>query len=91
MWQEVCTAASNAVVLSQERNLWANDLQMQQDLNGRLQRDVERYKNREQLLAKVNMCLKGSHMLLQLMHVVYMQGLQSLTAFYILVTEELPG
>ena len=40
-------------LLEQERTLVASDLAEQQDLNNRTQRDVERFKNREQLLAKV--------------------------------------
>ncbi|KAL0040483.1 hypothetical protein WJX77_008439 [Trebouxia sp. C0004] len=40
---------------NRERNSVATELHQQQDLNGRLQRDVERFKNREQLLAKVKL------------------------------------
>ncbi len=43
----------------QERSLIFNDLQQQQDLNERLKRDVERFKNREQLLNKVCMTFAG--------------------------------
>lgn len=40
----------------------ATELHQQQDLNGRLQRDVERFKNREQLLAKVpNLFVSFAH------------------------------
>lgn len=39
--------------MMQERTFLASDLQLQQDLDGRMQRDVERFKNREELLAKV--------------------------------------
>ena len=52
----------------------ATDLQMQQDLNGRLQRDVERFNNRAQLLAKVGMGLKGNQMACSFWNVVCMQG-----------------
>ena len=49
-------------LLSQERNSVATELHQQQDLNGRLQRDVERFKNREQLLAKVpNLFVSFAH------------------------------
>ena len=49
----VTSLIQDASLLSQERNSVATELHQQQDLNGRLQRDVERFKNREQLLAKV--------------------------------------
>lgn len=62
-------------MLLQERHLVATDLQMQQDLNGRLQRDVERFNNRAQLLAKVGMGFKGNHMSSSFWNVVCMQGI----------------
>lgn len=37
----------------QDRSVVANELAAQQNLHGQAQRDVERFKNREQLLAKV--------------------------------------
>ena len=42
-----------ALLWLQDRSVVANELAAQQDLNSRAQRDVERFKNREQLLAKV--------------------------------------
>ena len=41
------------VLWLQDRSVVANELAAQQDLNSQAQRDVERFKNREQLLAKV--------------------------------------
>ena len=42
-----------AALWLQDRAGVANELAAQQDVNSQAQRDVERFKNREQLLAKV--------------------------------------
>ena len=41
----------------QERNTVAHDLGIEQERNNRMQRDVERFQNREQLLEKVSKCI----------------------------------
>lgn len=47
------------VLYMQDRDLVVQELEQQQGLNSRMERDVERFKNREQLLAKVSLTTDG--------------------------------